>query len=481
MPTVPAPGGAFRPDGTHTSQTQLMIDGMMEDNGTRGRTAPPMSMTRFFAIWAGQAFSLIGSQLVQFALVWWLTQQTGSATMLALAMMMAVLPQVVISPFAGAVIDRWKRRTVMIVADAVVALGVVVLAALYALDAIEVWHVYALMFVRAAGGAFHWPATQASTTLMVPERHLSRIAGLNQALYGVANILSPPLGALLLAYLPMQGVLAVDVTTAALAILPLLFIRIPEPRRLPGRPGASPVRSVLVDLGEGLSFLRGWAGIMMVMVLAMIVNLLLTPAMSLQPLLITNHFRGGAIHLAWLQSAFGVGLVAGGITLSVWGGSRRRLVTGLTALVLMGVGVLGVGLVPGHLLILAVAAMFFAGFMSPIANGSLFALLQATVPPEIQGRVFTLMLSGTAAMSPLGLLIAGPLADLLGIQAWFRIAGAAMCALGVGAYFVRGIRRVEEEAAQRSAALEERRKEAEGVPILAEPVFDGALEERVEA
>ena len=144
----------------------------------------------FFTIWTGQAFSLIGSNLVQFALVWWLTETTGSATILAVASIMAVLPQVFLGPIAGALVDRWNRRLVMIVADSVIALAVVVLAVLYALDAVQTWHIYVLMFIRAAGGAFHWPAMRASTSLMVPQKHLSRIAGLNQALFGVANIVS---------------------------------------------------------------------------------------------------------------------------------------------------------------------------------------------------------------------------------------------------------------------------------------------------
>ena len=134
---------------------------------------------------------------MQFALVWWLTETTGSATVLAFASIVAVLPRVFLGPIAGALVDRWNRRLVMMVADSVIALAVVVLAVLYALDAVQIWHIYLLMFIRAAGGAFHWPAMQASTTLMVPERHLSRVAGLNQTLNGVANILSPPLGALL--------------------------------------------------------------------------------------------------------------------------------------------------------------------------------------------------------------------------------------------------------------------------------------------
>lgn len=399
----------------------------------------------FFTIWTGQAFSLIGSNLVQFALVWWLTETTGSATILAVASIMAVLPQVFLGPIAGALVDRWNRRLVMMVADSVIALAVVVLAVLYALDAVQIWHIYVLMFIRAAGGAFHWPAMQASTTLMVPEKHLSRVAGLNQTLFGVANIVAPPLGALLFSILPIQGILAIDVGTAVLAIVPLFFITIPQPERKEA-PEEKP--SVLADMREGLRFVWGWRGMMMILIIATLINLLINPGFALLPIMVTDHFGGGALELAWLQSAWGIGMILGGITLGVWGGFKRRIVTGLLALTLMGVGVTVLGLTPATAFTLALGAMFFGGFMNPIANGSLFATLQVTVPPEMQGRVFTLAMSGSAAMSPLGLAIAGPVADALGVQIWFLIGGLATVIMGVGSFFVPAIMRIEDKAAE---------------------------------
>ena len=418
---------------------------MFAKNATR--STEPVSMRPFFLIWSGQALSLLGSSLVQFALVWWLTRTAGSATVLALASLMAMLPQVFISPVAGALVDRWNRRLVMMVADGLIALAVVVLAALFALDKVQVWHIYVLMFIRAVGGAFHWPAMQASTSLMVPEKHLTRVAGLNQALQGVGSIVAPPLGALLLDLLPMQGLLAVDVVTAVLAITPLFFVAVPQPERTVAAEGTSP-SSVVADLRQGWRFMRDWPGMLLVMGMAMLINLLIHPAVSLQPLLVTDHFGGGAFELAWLQSAFGVGIVAGGITLSAWGGFKRRIITALVALVLNGIGFALVGLAPANGFPLAVGAMFFAWFMNPIVNGSMFAVLQAVVPAEMQGRVFTVLMSGSGAMVPLGLAIAGPLADGLGVRAWFLAAGVAMVAIGIGALFVPAVMRIEDKAAE---------------------------------
>jgi MFS transporter, DHA3 family, macrolide efflux protein len=410
----------------------------------------PASMRPFFAVWIGQVFSLLGSELVQFALVWWLTTTTGSALVLALAAMMAVLPRVFVSPVAGALIDRWNRRTVMLVADGLSALASVVLAVLFAFDVVQVWHVYVVMFFRAACGAFHWPAMQASTTLMVPEEHLARVAGLNQALQGLGSIVAPPLGALLLNVLPMQGVLAIDVVTAILAISPLLFVHIPQPERSAAAgPASRP--SMVADLRAALRFLRTLPGILLIIAIAMVINLLIFPALSLQPLLVTEHFGGDALQLALLQSAFGVGMVSGGVTLSVWGGFKRRSLTGLLALALNGVGFAAIGVAPASGFPMALGAMFFAWFMNPIANGSLMAVLQIIVPADMQGRVFTLLQSAVGAMIPLGLVIAGPLANVLGVQIWFLVAGVAMAIMGIGALFVPAITRLDDMANYKSA------------------------------
>ena len=158
--------------------------------------------TRFFAIWSGQALSLFGSSLVHFALIWWLTQKTGSATVLALASLAGMLPQVLFGPFAGALVDRWNRRQVLILADGSIALATLILVYLFAMDQAQPWHVYVILAFRSLGGAFHYPAMAASTPLMVPEDKLTRVNGLNQTLQGLNAMVAPPVGALLITVLP---------------------------------------------------------------------------------------------------------------------------------------------------------------------------------------------------------------------------------------------------------------------------------------
>ena len=262
---------------------------------------------RFFTIWIGQAFSLFGSSIVQFALVWWLTQKTGSATVLATATLVALLPQILLGPFAGALVDRWNRRIIMIVADAGIALTTAVLIYLFATDQIQVWHIYAAAMIRSLGGAFHQPAMTSSTSLMVPDKHLARIAGANQSLQGLINIFAPPLGALLLEVYSTQTVLMIDIATAAIAILPLLFIRIPQPLKQIQLDESLQKSSYLQDLREGFTYVVRWKGLLGLILLAMAINFLLVPASSFLPLVITKIFNGGAAELGWVEIA-------------VWGG-----------------------------------------------------------------------------------------------------------------------------------------------------------------
>lgn len=413
----------------------------------------------FFTIWTGQAFSLLGSSLVQFALVWYLTQKTGSATVLATATLVGILPQIFIGPLVGVLVDRWDRRRMMIFADGISALAVVVLAVLFWLGQAQVWHIYALMFLRSVAGGFHWPAMQASTTLMVPNEHLSRIQGLNQMLQGLVNIGAAPIGALLLGLLPMQGLLAIDVVTAMIAITPLLFVAIPQPERTitadetGSQSAGAGLKGMFVDFKAGLRYVFAWPGLLLILLMATIINLLLTPSGALQPILVTNHFQGGAFHLAWLESAWGVGVVVGGLLLGAWGGFKRRILTTNLGLILLGASVLGVGLLPAGGFWWSVVLMAVTGISLPIVNGPLMAVTQSIVAPEMQGRVFTLISSFASAMSPLGLIIAGPLADRLGVQMWYIIGGIVTAALGVGALFVPAIMNIESDRRKVTSGL----------------------------
>ncbi len=401
----------------------------------------PENMTSFLVLWTGQALSLLGSQAVQFALIWWLTQETGSAAVLAMAALLGLLPTVALGPVIGVLIDRWDRKRVMLAADGVVALASGVLAYVYFAGAETTGTVFLILFLRGLGGAFHAPAMLASTSLMVPDRHLTRIQGLNQMLQGGIIIVAAPLGALLMALFPMAGVMLVDVGTALFAIVPLVFIHVPWPARSSGAVGEA-TASLWGEMIAGFRYLAERKGHLCLIIMAALINLCLVPAFSLLALLVSGPLGGDALRLGWMSSGFGIGTIAGGIILGIWGGFRRRILTTLSALVGLGVAVAALGLAQAYAS--ALAAMLVVGLTVPFANGPIQAILQATIAADYQGRVFTLVGSLAAATAPLGLLLAAPVAEMVGVRAWYVTGGLVCLTMGVAGFFLPSLMRIEE-------------------------------------
>lgn len=424
----------------------------MNDYGKGNRSQHPANWKRtFFTIWTGQAFSILGSSLAGFALVWWLASTSESATVLTGATLMMILPQIVLGPVMGALVDRWNRRVVMIAVDTLIALISLGLAYLFFAGQSQVWHVYLVMLIRAVGQVLHLLAMQAATPLMVPEKHLARVAGMNQTLGGTINIVAPPMGALLLGVLPIEEVLLIDVVTALLAVLPLCFVQIPSPPRTrPVSEAPASQTSVWQEMREGLRFVWGWPGLTIIIVMAALLNFFGVPCLSFIPLLVTDHFQMGALELGWLQTVSGVGLLCGGLLLSAWGGFRNRIGTALAALALQGLGAALMGVAPVNAFALALAGNLLWGFSRPIIDGLIFAVLQSVVPPEVLGRVFSLMLSACAAMTPLGLLVAGPVVDAIGVQAWFVVSGLAALVASAAGFTIPAVRRLEAKDARPS-------------------------------
>ncbi len=403
--------------------------------------------TSYFAIWFGQAFSIVGSELVQFALIWWLTDTTARATVLTMALLVSRLPRIVLGPFVGTLVDRWNRRVIMVAADGMTALATVGLSVLFALGKAEIGYVYALMFIRALGTCFHVPAMRASTSLMVPEQHLSRIQGASQLLDGGVSIVIAPLAALLLSWLPMEGILLIDVTTAVIAIAPLLFIAIPQPERCLSAQTDEEKTSYWQDFSAGFRYMWSWRGLMLIAVMAAVVNLLLNPTHFLLPVLVTGHFGGGVKEVGWGEAAYSLGVVIGSSVLGVWGGTKRRIVTMLIGLSCVGAGTLVIGLIPASGFVWLIAAMLFVGAMLPLFNGPLVAVVQAVVAPEMQGRVFTLLTSLALAMTPFGSIIVGLIGDTLGVQACYIAAGIVVLLMPLAGFLIPAVVHIEDRPA----------------------------------
>ena len=280
--------------------------------------------------------------------------------------------------------------------------------------------------------------------LLVPKEQLARLQGFNQALYGGMSIISAPLGAYLLAIMPMQGMLGVDVATALLAIFILLLIQIPQPERSAGTKA-----TFWQDFAAGFHYIIAWRGLVILLGMVMIINFFYSAAEPLTPLLITRHFEGDAQNLGWWLSSFAIGTILGGLLLGAWGGFKRKIVTAQAGLMLMGASTAIVGIVPSQLFWAGLAVNTVVGFLLPIINGSFGATLQAAIKPEMQGRVFAFIFSAAMLVSPLSLMIAGPFADAFGIQPWFLIAGTSCMAMGMLGFFSSAVMDMESNNTKR--------------------------------
>jgi MFS transporter, DHA3 family, macrolide efflux protein len=382
---------------------------------------------RFWTIWLGQALSLIGSALTQFVLVWWITQTTNSASALAIAGIAGLLPQAVLAPIGGAVADRYSRRLIMILADSITALCMIVLVILFSTNSIQLWHVYTLMALRSSMQAFQTPASSASAAMLVPKDWLPRVAGMNQSMMGVMTIAAAPLGALALAWMPLERALLIDVATALLGIVPLFFYAIPQIRN------ANPNSNLLADITEGLKFVRGNSGLVKLYGLLALVILTIFPTFSLLPLLIKDHFKGGINEVALLEGLSGIGMIVGGILISVWPPRNKVLMFLISFVVSCGTVAL-TALAPGNMLWLAIGWWVLSGISFSTGQAPMTAILQIVVPNQMQGRTTALMNTIMGFAGPIGLAITGPLGESFGVRSvfiWGGALSALICALGL--------------------------------------------------
>jgi DHA3 family macrolide efflux protein-like MFS transporter len=373
---------------------------------------------RFWVVFGGQALSLVGSAMTQFVLLWWITDTTGSVSALATAGLAALLPQAVLAPVGGIVADRYSRRVIMIVADAVSALCMAVLIALFVTERVELWHIYMMMFVRSSMQAFQQPAAAASAAMLVPAAFLPRVAGLNQMVLGLSIVAAAPLGALAMSLMPIGWALSIDVVTAVVGIAPLAFYAIPQRQLVAAARGG-----LFHEFNEGVQIVWSNPGLRRLYGIIGAALLVITPSFTLVPLLVKNHFGGGPEQVALLEGLGGVGMVAGGLIVTAFA-PRRRVLWVLGGLSISCLTFAIAALVPGDMFWLAVVWWIVSSVTFMVGEAPFTTILQTTVPNELQGRVLSLLAMIMGLAAPVGLAIATPLGELIGVRWLFVVVGA---------------------------------------------------------
>lgn len=390
----------------------------------------------FAIIWTGQLISVMTSSVVGYALIFWLSIETGSAEILAIAAIAALLPQSVLGMFTGVYIDRWNRKKVMIISDCFIAFATLILVILFYLGKIEYWHIYVLAAARSVGSAFHMPAMQASIPLLAPESQLMRIAGINQMIQSASMIGGPAIGALLLTLLDMKYVLMLDIVGALFAAGALLFVIIPNPEK------SKEVKAphVFREMKEGLAEIGKDRGLAWLFLFSVIATFFIMPVAVLFPLMTLNHFNGTVFHMSIVEIFWGAGMLAGGALAGInkWDFNKASLINYMY--LIFGITFFFSGVLPPSAFVWFVVLTAIGGISSAVYNASFTSLIQIKINPSMLGRVFSTYMSLNMFPAMIGLLGTGFIADRIGLINAFLICGAINFTIGVVSLSIPSIR-----------------------------------------
>lgn len=386
----------------------------------------------FAIIWTGQFLSILTSSIVNFAIVLWLSLETGSAEVLAFATMAALLPQSVLGLFTGIFIDRWKRKRVMIMADSFIAFCTLMLAVLFYFDLAKISHIYVLLALRSVGSAFHMPAMQASVPLLAPKSELMRIAGINQVIQSVCNIAGPALAGLFITMMKMTNILLLDVAGAAFACLSLCFVFIPDP----SHEERNSELHLWREAKEAIMEVRNQYGLSWLFLLSILATFVIMPVSVLFPLMTLNHFAGNAFQVSLVEVSWGGGALLAGALLGLkkyrW--NEILLINGMY--IALGLTFLFSGLLPVSGFIWFAVLTALGGVCGSLYFATFTTVIQSRIDPGVMGRVFSFYMSFSMLPSMIGLLSTGFLADSIGLGNTFIISGGFLCLIGIISFFI---------------------------------------------
>ena len=350
---------------------------------------------KFYTIWAGQAVSLITSAILQMAIIFYLTEKTGSAMVLSMASLVGFLPYAVFGPAIGVLVDRHDRKKIMIGADLIIAAAGAVLAIVALYMELPIWMVMVVLFIRSIGTAFHTPALNAVTPLLVPEEQLTKCAGYSQSLQSISYIVSPAVAALLYSVWELNAIIAIDVLGAVIASITVAIVRIPKP-----------------------------------------IN-------ALYPLITMEYFNGTPMHISITEIAYASGMLIGGLLLGLFGNYQKRILLITASIFMMGISLTISGLLPQSGFFIFVVCCAIMGLSVPFYSGVQTALFQEKIKPEYLGRVFSLTGSIMSLAMPIGLILSGFFADRIGVNHWFLLSGILIICIAIVCPMITEIRKLD--------------------------------------
>ncbi len=373
----------------------------------------------FFTIWTGQAVSKFSSSVLQFAMIWYLTDTTESAAVISFAVFLAFFPLAILSPIAGVIIDRYNRKMIMILSDVLIALVGLGMAIAGYMDFLSTGMILLVLFLRTVGTAFHSPCMQAVTPQIVPAGELTRCAGYSQALTSVSDIFSPAVAALLYQYWSLEMIVMLDVFGALFASATLFIAWIP---RLESQNKDTKIQFI-AEAVEGFHVLQKKRGIFFLTMVTGLYTIALMPVSALFPLMSMSYFGGTSTHASITEIVFSVGFMMGSVVLGKWGGTKNRVYTVFGSYLLMAGSLLVAGFLPTSGYWFFVICSWMIGFSGPFYWGTFTPILQTHFEGMYLGRVLSLTACVRYLFGPLGLGIESLLSEYYGPESWFLIAG----------------------------------------------------------
>lgn len=379
---------------------------------------------------SSQTLSLFGSSLVQYALMWHITLETKSGLMMTLYIVCGFLPTFFLSPFAGVWADRYDRKKLIILADALIALVTLAMAIVFLSGNKSIPLLFLAAGIRAFGSAIQHPAVGAMLPQMVPQESLTRINGINGSIQSALSLVSPIASGALLGLAGIEFIFFIDVATAALAIALLAgFLKVkPHAKALESKALPGGGFSYFKDMADGFRYIREHRFLVGYFIYVGLFLWMITPAAFLTPLQTTRRFGEEVWRLTALEILFSAGMMLGGVAIAAWGGFRNRMKTMVLSNAIMALCTLALGIVGEFWLYLAIMGVF--GVTIPFYNTPSMVMIQEHVEEAYMGRVFSVMTMVSTSLMPLGMLVFGPLADAMRIEILLLGTGAAMLALG---------------------------------------------------
>ncbi|MDR2419049.1 MAG: MFS transporter [Treponema sp.] len=359
----------------------------------------------------GQALSLFGSALVMYAIGWYITLQTQSGSMMSISIIVGVLPTFFISPFGGVWADRFNRKYLINIADASIALVTLILALFFIFGFKPIWFLFICSGVRALGSGVQTPAVSAIIPQIVPEEYLTRINGINSTIQSITMLLAPMVSGALLSFTAIEYIFFIDVITAAIGIgIVFFFVRAPSPAK-----SAEKQRiRYFHDIKEGFVYIKTLAFLKRLFIISAVFMVMAVPVAFLTPLQVTRDFGTDVWRLTAIEIAFSSGMLLGGLLIGLWGGFKNKVYSMTLSCSLFGLGTILLGIMTNFWIYLTCMAML--GLIMPLFNVPCLGIVQTKIEGAFMGRVFSVYSMISSVVTPMGMLIFGPLADAVAID-----------------------------------------------------------------